>query len=456
MEESEYTVCMSFYNQHDRLGPIMEMWHDQEKRPFEIIIVDDGSDAEIDVDALGGEIPIRVVRRGHDMNLARNCNEATRRVRTKYMVHVAPDFVYTRNFAAESINLLEYANDKNFKPIGTFGGVDDITHEYPEPTVKYEINGMRVYRTPESCLCGWMERTKDTFWFNEHYRGWGKFDDDYTDRYLAAGGRFYGYNDFGFWHWNHEKYSNPAFYDLSAFNDAMYEQEKVRLLRGHKYDLKDEVWIRMFDNWRDNYAWYAEHDKEHKEFFNDIARWFPTQAHYNKEEIIGFFRHNVERVATIVEIGGWQGDMAQMIFSEGFNNIDGWMNIEYTDWAAFHPNCLDPRYHVSCPDNFRWWKYKEWCNGECRADALVMTHVVEHFTLDDFTAMLKPFLGVPFIYIESPIEAYQVENKWKGYYGTHAIDATWADIVYHLSQVGYDEAYVDGTANCRWFKRREG
>jgi glycosyltransferase involved in cell wall biosynthesis len=453
MEEPQYTVCMSFYNQHDRLRPIIEMWEGQEVPPKEIIIVDDGSDVEIDVDALGVEIPIRVVRREHDMNLARNCNEATRRVKTKYMVHVAPDFIYTPNFAAESIRLLEYANDKDFKPIGTFGGVDDITQELPEPTTKYEINGARVYRTPEACLCGWMERTKDTLWFNERYKGWGKFDDDYTDRYLASGGRFYGYNDFGFWHWNHEKSSNPAFYDLSAFNDGVYAQEKMRLHREHKYNLMDEVWIRAFDDWRDRYEWYAENDKEQKEFFDDIARWFPTQAHYDLDQIAQFFVRNPS-IENVIEIGGWQGDMARDILGSNWQ-IKGWMNIEYTDWAAFHPNCYDPRYHVSCPDNFRWWKYKEWCDGECNVDAIVMTHVAEHLKLHDFIDMVKPFMGVPLIYIESPIDTAEVNRLWKGYYGTHVIDAKWPDLIEGMDNLGYDMVYADTTGTCMTFQRRE-
>lgn len=193
-----YTVISLFYNQHERLDILKRWITDQVLKPKEIIILDDGSDDPV-------KVPwARVIRFPHTMNIAHMSNVGVSEVKTKFFVITSPDLLYSPNFASKSIEILE----KNPGMYVVVGGcvpcLDSVIYmANPPKSVYHAKEGIYSQHPADYAPTGWIERVGNFIGFNEKALGWGYYDNEYSNRYVAKGGKYIVCNDICMYHLNH-------------------------------------------------------------------------------------------------------------------------------------------------------------------------------------------------------------------------------------------------------------
>jgi len=196
--EDGYTVISLFYNQHERLGILKRWLTDQVLKPNEIIIMDDGSDEPVKVDWA------RTITLPHTMNIAKASNLGVQAVRTKYFVITSPDLLYSPNFASRSIELLERNVGMYVVVGGCVPAMDSLVYMKNPPKSVYHVpDGIYSQHPADYAPTGWIERTGHFLGFDERALGWGFYDNEYSNRYVAEGGKYIVCNDICMYHLNH-------------------------------------------------------------------------------------------------------------------------------------------------------------------------------------------------------------------------------------------------------------
>lgn len=184
-----------------------------------------------------------------------------------------------------------------------------------------------------------------------------------------------------------------------------------------------------FNEWRKKYR--TSTYKEQVEFYNEVARLFPEQIDFHLPSWMRLFQYvwNIQGAFSVLEIGGWKGEMAHEVFTAKPDYVLSWHNIEISEEALKEPACLDPRYTAEVPSDYAW-------NIELpQANVFIGSHVIEHITtanLRDLLDNLPPTIG--WVAFESPLNEQDTERDWENYTGSHILEIGWYEIgemLYH-------------------------
>jgi len=175
-----------------------------------------------------------------------------------------------------------------------------------------------------------------------------------------------------------------------------------------------------FDLWRENYDQYSFEDM--KAFYAEVAEKFPDQQHFDLNAIRAAFSCFGAPVS-VVELGGWDGALADKMFNTG--KVASWRNFDIADVPQV---CKRDEYSLVVLDDWFW-------NGPVRyADVFVATHTVEHIRATDLGDVFDS-LHVDYIYLEAPLEDYPTD--WTGYHGSHILEIGWDGIDEMLLKRGF-------------------
>lgn len=205
-------------------------------------------------------------------------------------------------------------------------------------------------------------------------------------------------------------------------------------------------WQELFNDYRNNY------DKlpfeNHQKFYGVIYEHFPSQRQYNLEAVKKFLR-KIKKPG-VVEIGGWQGELAQEILESTMGKkVWSWVNYEICREAV--DNGYDsPKYSGIALKDF--FKFDEEMLDH---NTLIMSHVLEHMKYREFAKFLDEVreAGYPFkhIYLDAPIPDKTRYVSWHNYVGTHVLEVGWEDILKLLKGHGYKVTHDE--QNIKFFKR---
>src|SRR5579871_1321160 len=109
------SVITPFYNRADFLEGIIETLHAQTFRDFELVIVDDGSDDDLNrhVGKVETRFPIQLLRLGHNKGAASARNVGIENARGRYVALLDSDDAWQPEKLARQFQQLENAEDRN-------------------------------------------------------------------------------------------------------------------------------------------------------------------------------------------------------------------------------------------------------------------------------------------------------------------------------------------------------
>jgi hypothetical protein len=193
-----------------------------------------------------------------------------------------------------------------------------------------------------------------------------------------------------------------------------------------------------FDAWRAAYPTMT--DEVRRAWDATCYLHWPEQAHGSLDAIRAFTAPG----GKVLEVGGWRGDHAGACLKEN-PAIESWTNVEFCAEAARNPKTADPRYRVVVPHRFRWWEDRP----SLEADVLVMSHVVEHLSVEDLCGLLDAVMAIPRVYAEAPLP--EGGSSWHGYLGTHVLPVGWSTVEALFQERGWkvEERKGDGRV-FRW------
>lgn len=182
-----------------------------------------------------------------------------------------------------------------------------------------------------------------------------------------------------------------------------------------------------WDGWRAGHGSLSFLDNQ--KFASDFYQICQEQQFYNPTHFDRYI--NEYKPRTVVEIGGWRGELANDMLPG--SEIASWTNYEICQEAVRDSVCKDERYHPVALTDYLW-------NGpRINADAFIATHVIEHLSAEEL-AKLVSLLDVKTIYFEAPL--LEPGQTWDGYEGSHINQYSWDDVHELMRVSGYP---------CDWF-----
>jgi hypothetical protein len=204
-------------------------------------------------------------------------------------------------------------------------------------------------------------------------------------------------------------------------------------------------WLNEFNNWRKNYNRMTY--EEHQSFYNLLLQHFPHQSQHTKDWVFRFFANLYnEGKLSILEIGGWDGELADYILKR-YKNIEKWDNYEISELAKEKVVCRDERYCVNVPNDFIWNIILP-----DHYNILLSSHTIEHITENNFQTLIKNLPpSIKWIYFEAPLPLKHGRH-WHNDFSTHILEWSWEDITLFMKEQGYE--LEDMGRNVRIYKRQ--
>lgn len=195
----------------------------------------------------------------------------------------------------------------------------------------------------------------------------------------------------------------------------------IRALIG-KYQLsrlKYEIF--QFDRYRKFYDTFSFDYKV--KIANKWLKQYPEQAHFNIAPINHWLENIVEKPASIIEIGGWRGDLAEKALSS-FEHIKLWHNYDLIKNNNLQ-KCYDNRYKLISLDDYIWHLP---VNNEY--NALIATHMIEHINWKEFSALTNWIpTSIGTVLFEAPLPASNENINWKGDHSSHVLEKGWEQVI---------------------------
>jgi hypothetical protein len=193
--------------------------------------------------------------------------------------------------------------------------------------------------------------------------------------------------------------------------------------------------VRKFDKYRKKYDSFTFTDKV--KITNKWALKYPEQAHFNYEPIKYWLDNVVTKPASILEIGGWRGDLAAKVLAS-FDQIIVWHNFDLLK-ADSDQKCYDDRYKLISMNDDIWHLS---LNHEY--NALIATHMIEHIKWREFTEVIKWIPeSVRTVLFEAPIQASGENINWMGDHSTHVLEKGWEQIVIEMKNQGFSVYHTE-------------
>lgn len=180
-----------------------------------------------------------------------------------------------------------------------------------------------------------------------------------------------------------------------------------------------------FNNFRNKYNTLSY--KDQVEFYSTIYKEFPIQNYCTLDKAELFFQ--TFKPNSIFEIGGWTGYTANKMINK-FDCIDKWTNYEVCVEAVL--NSEQNSKYMACITNDYLW------NLPLRIieDALFMSHVIEHMTINQFENIIIK-TGSKYVYIEAPLPETG-GYTWENSESTHVMSSAWDDIENLMTKYSYN------------------
>lgn len=153
---------------------------------------------------------------------------------------------------------------------------------------------------------------------------------------------------------------------------------------------------------------------EQAAFYARVWELHPDQRHFDADACGRLL--DAAAPASVQEVGGWRGELAAAVLPSR-PGILSWRNREVCEGAASHPACADPRYSL----------------GLGPADALVMSHVIEHMRLREAEAYVEA-VRPRAAFVQSPLS--EDGQDWAGYRGSHVLREGWREVEAMMARHG--------------------
>jgi hypothetical protein len=182
-------------------------------------------------------------------------------------------------------------------------------------------------------------------------------------------------------------------------------------------------------------GWRAGHGSlsfsANQRFASEFYQICQDQNFHTLAQVEGFMDYFEPK--TVVEIGGWRGELASSLLNDETLDIQSWTNYEICLEAVRDSVCTDSRYHpVGLTENL-------WDGHIIEADAFVAAHVIEHLTPEELEKLVS-LLDVECVYFEAPL--LEPGQTWDGYDGSHILTFSWDDVHALMDRYGFE---------CTWF-----
>lgn len=151
-----------------------------------------------------------------------------------------------------------------------------------------------------------------------------------------------------------------------------------------------------------------------------------NQARFDDDTLRAFLDH-IGRPVSVVELGGWDGELAAAIFARTNGQVRRWRNYEISPKAVEATVCNDDRYQAEAPEHFYWETRHE-------ADLFVASHVIEHLSLDHVRATLDA-TDCRYVFLQAPLD--DGPTDWTGYDGGHVLEVGWTGLTDELEARGF-------------------
>ena len=200
--------------------------------------------------------------------------------------------------------------------------------------------------------------------------------------------------------------------------------------------------LEELENYRRNYD--SLPFSEHQRMYEEIEKVYPEQSWWNARDCLGFLEQY--RPAHVVEIGGHDGGLASKVLPDA-PFVESWTNYELVDCPQ---TCTDPRYEALVLRDWAW-------SVALNADALVLSHVVEHLSEERLGELLRS-LKCPAIYVDAPLHE-SARSNWAGTETAHVLPWSMQELDLAFRSRGYLMAFanVDNSrglvSRVRWYER---
>lgn len=175
------------------------------------------------------------------------------------------------------------------------------------------------------------------------------------------------------------------------------------------------------DEFRRNYDDWSVAD--HKAFYKQVWDSNPRQSHHALD--IAELVFEMYAPETVVEIGGWDGELAVRIL-ERYQSCKKWTNVEICEQAVNYGR-VHPRYKATSPDTWFW-------DEKWTADMLVASHCIEHLTSEHLEKMVQA-VDVRWLYFDAPLD--NEPTSWWGTSTTHILEVGWDGVTDICKRNGY-------------------
>ena len=188
-----------------------------------------------------------------------------------------------------------------------------------------------------------------------------------------------------------------------------------------------------WDEWRNNYDIMTY--QEHVIFYDNVYSLYPNQKHVHKDYVKSFLSSFISNTSSIIEIGGWDGDLAVDMLSF-FRLNNNWINFDICRQAIFNSK----KHSNYCGLHPSDWV---WDIPLPKSDLCILAHVLEHMRLSQITLLIRKLLsiGVKSFYIECPIKDEPI--NWLGRENSHIIECGWIKLNEILMEFGLKFYKVD-------------
>jgi hypothetical protein len=213
----------------------------------------------------------------------------------------------------------------------------------------------------------------------------------------------------------------------------MQHIKKVLLVIYQKYRWKFQTW--QFNRYRKLYASFSFEYKV--KLANKWLIQYPEQAHFDINPIIYWFENVVEKPTSVLEIGGWRGDLAKKVLSS-FKHIEKWHNYDLINYNAYQ-KCYDKRYKLISLNDYIWHAS---FNNEY--NALIATHMIEHISWQEFTKLTEWIdESIKTVLFEAPIPQSNENINWKGDHSSHILEKGWEQVINEMKRNGFSVNYKE-------------
>jgi hypothetical protein len=177
-------------------------------------------------------------------------------------------------------------------------------------------------------------------------------------------------------------------------------------------------------------------------------RWlklYPEQVHFNLSPIIYWLKNIVPKPVSVLEIGGWRGDLAEKALSS-FEHIELWHNYDLLKNNNYQ-KCHDSRYKLISLEEDIWYMSLNF-----EYNALIATHMIEHINWKEFTELINWIpASIRTVLFEAPLPASNEKINWTGDFSSHVLEKGWEQVVTEMKNHGFSVDYSEG--NTFIFKR---